>query len=465
MLLTISTTHRPASDLSFLLHKHPAKVQQVEISAGVSHIFYPEVSEERCTIALLLDIDTVGLVRGKGGPAGNEFVLQQYVNDRPYVASSFMSAAIIKAFSTAMNGKCKEKPELVDVPMPFDVELAVLPVSGGEELLRQLFGPLGYQLECERHLVDPAFPEWGESRYFSVRLAHPGVVLQELLSHLYVLIPVCDNDKHYWVGSQEVGKLLEKGKEWLQKHPMRELIAARYLKHRTSLVNEALEVLLQGEEEEDKPTEVEEKKVRIHDQRLMAVRDEVLKSGAKTVVDLGCGEGKLLTLLLAERKVEKILGMDVSSRSLEIARDKLKLERMPPAQQKRIELIQGALTYRDRRLEGYDAAAMVEVIEHLDESRLAAMEQVIFRYARPGLVLVTTPNKEYNVLFENFEEGKMRHSDHRFEWTRSEFQEWGNRIGGSFGYAVEYRPVGEEDAKAGSISQMAIFTIMKHEKS
>jgi len=267
MLLSITTTRRPASDLSYLLHKHPDKVQQVEISAGIAHIFYPEVAEEKCTISLLLDIDPVGLVR-RSGPAGNEFALEQYVNDRPYVASSFMSAALIKAFSTAMNGHCKDKPELVDEPMPLEVEIAVLPVRGGEELLRGLFEPLGYTIDAKRRPIDPNFPQWGDSRYFTVRLTNK-ITVQQLLSHLYILIPVCDNDKHYWVGRQEIDKLLEKGKDWLSTHPARELITLRYLKHQKSLVSQALETLLQDEggDEEEETQPQPEQKLRAHDLR------------------------------------------------------------------------------------------------------------------------------------------------------------------------------------------------------
>ena len=461
MLLTINTTYKPASDLSYLLHKHPGKVQEVEFSAGKAHLFYPEVSEEACTIALLLEIDPIGLVRRNSGPGGtNEFALEQYVNDRPYVASSFMSAALIKAFSTAMNGRCKDKPELVGVPMPFSVQISVLPVRGGEEVLRQLFEPLGYSIVADRHPLDTAFPEWGESRYFTVKLSNT-LPLQQLLSHLYILLPVCDNDKHYWVGDHEVEKLLEKGKEWLAEHPARELITMRYLKHRRALATQALEVLLK-DEVLDEPEEAEvavAPKVRAHDLRLLAVRDELLWSGAGNVVDLGCGEGKLLKLLLVEKQFGRILGMDVSYRSLEIAKDKLKTDRMTPAQQQRIGLIQGSLTYRDRRIEGFDAAALVEVIEHLDEPRLAALEKTVFRFARPTTVIITTPNAEYNAIFPDYEEGKMRHKDHRFEWTRKEFEAWGQRVAAEHGYAVRFKPVGEEVDGVGALSQMGIFVL------
>lgn len=469
MLLTITTTHTPADDLSYMLHKHPAKIQSVEISAGKVHIFYPEVSKHTCTAALLLDIDPVGLVRSEG-PKGNDFALEQYVNDRPYVCSSFMSAAIAKAYSSALNGRCKDKPELVTVTMPFTVKLSVLPVRGGETLLKSLFEPLGYVVRATQHPLDPTFPEWGVSRYFTVELTNQ-ITLQQLLSHLYVLIPVCDNDKHYWVSSDEIEKLLDKGKEWLDRHPARELIVRRYLKNQRSLANKAFEVLFSkediGEEEtEDAPTETdadaeikaEEPKVRIHDQRLQAARDEFLAAGVKRVTDLGCGEGGLIKLLLAEKQFEYILGMDVSYRSLEIAKEHLKLDRMPERQRQRVQLIQGSLTYRDKRLEGFDGAALVEVIEHLDEPRLAALERSVFEYAKPEMVVITTPNAEYNVKFENFEEGKMRHADHRFEWTRTEFEVWATGIATRYKYNVIYKPVGEVDPEVGALSQMAVFT-------
>jgi 3' terminal RNA ribose 2'-O-methyltransferase Hen1 len=454
MLLTITTTHNPASDLSYLLHKHPAKVQQAELSGGIAHVFYTEVSEEKCTAALLLDIDPVGLVR-KNNSSGNDFALEQYVNDRPYVASSFMSAAIAKAYSSAMNGKCKDKPELVNVAMPFEVTIAVLPVRGGEKLLQELFEPLGYTIEAERHPLDTTFPSWGDSRYFTVKLRNT-LTLQQLLSHLYILIPVCDNDKHYWVGKHEVEKLLEKGKDWLSTHPASQLITFRYLKNQKALANQALEFLLK-----DEITELEEapeKKIRVHDMRLQSVKEELLNTDAKRIADLGCGEGKLLRILLPEKQFEFILGMDVSYRSLEIVKDKLKFDRMSPKQQERIQLIQGALTYRDKRLEGFDAAVLVEVIEHLDPPRLASLEKVVFEYAKPSIVIITTPNAEYNVKFPNMEAGQMRHSDHRFEWTRSEFAAWGNQVAEHYAYSVTYKPVGEEDQETGALSQMAIFT-------
>jgi 3' terminal RNA ribose 2'-O-methyltransferase Hen1 len=466
MLLTLTTTHAPATDLGFLLYKNPARVQMFELTFGKAHVFYPEATPERCTAALLLDVDPVGLVRNRrGGPAGEGFSLEQYVNDRPYVASSFMSVAISQVFGSALGGNSRERPELARTPITLAVRIAVLPCRGGEPLLRRLFEPLGYDVSVAHHPLDERFPEWGDSPYFTVELRATRV-LGDVLSHLYVLIPVLDDDKHYWVGDDEVEKLLRHGERWLAAHPERERIVDRYLRHRRHLARQALVRLL--EEDQPEPDEAEqahaveeetvEQKISLNEQRLGAVLAVLKNSGAKRMLDLGCSSGNLLRRLLEDRSFEHILGMDVSYRALEVAADRLHLDRLPPKQRERITLIQGSLSYRDRRLAGYDAAAVVEVIEHLDPPRLAAFERVLFEFARPPTVVVTTPNVEYNVRFETLPAGKLRHRDHRFEWTREQFQAWANTVATRFGYAVRFLPIGPEDAEFGPPTQMAVFT-------
>lgn len=461
MLLTITTTHQPATDLGYLLHKHPNKVQSFKLAMGQAHVIYPQASEEVCTAALLLDIDPIKLSRGKHvGQAG--FVLQPYVNDRPYVASSFMSVAIAQVYGTALNGKCKDRPELVNTPIPLRAQLSVLPVRGGERLLRRLFEPLGYEVRLTHHPLDDQFPEWSNSLYYTVELAHT-IRLHDLLSHLYVLIPVLDDDKHYWVGEDEIEKLLHRGDAWLSDHPEREQITTRYLKHRRHLTRTALAQLSSdtdgvGEDEDAEEETAVEHKIGLHQQRLEQVRDVLKNSGANRVLDLGCGEGKLLRLLLKEKQFSTILGMDVSHHSLNIAAERLRLEDLPDRQRERITLLQGSLMYRDKRLSGYDAAAVVEVIEHLDPPRLVAFERVLFEFARPQTVIITTPNQEYNVMWPDLPAGKFRHRDHRFEWTRAEFEAWGNRIAEQFGYTVDFAPLGPEDTVVGAPSQMGVFT-------
>jgi len=463
MLLTLTTTHRPATDLGYLLHKHPDRFQSFELSFGQAHVHYPETSEDRCTACLLLDVDPVGIVRGKGSAEG---LLSQYVNDRPYVASSFLSVAISQVFGSALQGRCKDRPDLATTPIPLSARLDVLPVRGGEKFLRSVFEPLGYSVESERHPLDERFPEWGEGPYFSVTIAKTAT-LSDLLTHLYVLVPVFDNQKHYFVGDDEMEKLLEKGQGWLGQHPEKEEITRRYLKFQPSLFREALARLvveeqpLEAEGDQGRPAEgaedALERPLSLHEQRLGAVMAAIRAGGARRVLDLGCGEGKLLRELLKDKQFEEVVGLDVSIRSLETARDRLKLDRMPEKQAARLKLLHGSLIYRDRRLEGYDAAAVVEVVEHLDPPRLAAFERAVFEFARPKTVVLTTPNREYNVTWEDVGAEKLRHPDHRFEWTRREFRDWAEGIAGRFGYSVRLLPIGPEDGMLGSPTQMGVF--------
>ena len=469
MLLTISTTARPATDLGYLLHKNPGRIHNFDLSFGKATVFYPVATPERCTVCLLLEVDPIGLVRRKSGPAGDGGLLTQYVNDRPYVASSFLSVAISEVFGTALGGRCKDRPELATQPLPFTVDLPVVPSRAGEQLIRDLFEPLGYRVDAERLDLDGKFPQWGLSRYYNVTLTGSHR-LQDLLSHINVLIPVLDDEKHYWVGDDEVDKLLRRGGDWLPSHPAKEQIARRYLKHRRSLAEQALERLttdadLDGEDPVA-PTskglgreEALETRISLNSERISRIAGVVQTSGAKSVVDLGCGEGKLLRELVKQRQLTRIVGMDVSLRSLEWARDRLHLEQLAPAFRDRIELIHGSLVYRDRRLQGFDLATVIEVIEHLDAARLRTFERVLFEYARPQFVVITTPNSEYNVKFETLPAGQFRHPDHRFEWTRAEFESWAGGIAERFSYAVKFDGIGNADPLLGTPTQMAVFEI------
>ncbi|RZK22673.1 MAG: 3' terminal RNA ribose 2'-O-methyltransferase Hen1 [Hymenobacter sp.] len=491
MLLTITTTHQPATDLGYLLHKNPARLQSVEITGGQAHVFYPEATAERRTAALLLDLDPVGLVRGRGN--GEGFALEQYVNDRPYVASSFLSVALSKAFGTALNGTCKDRPALPAEALPLAITVAVVSAPS-PDWPRRLFEPLGYTIETEAYPLDPTQPEWGDSPYYTLRLRHDGLHLQDVLTHLYVLLPVLDNDKHYYVDQQEAEKLLHRGGDWLPRHPERGFITRRYLRYLAAMVNPTLARLLEGTEEElpestvdpagprvdaqegdsaetaappvaaqDDATRgpagstVQQPKLSLHDQRLQQVAHEIYQLAPKRVLDLGCGEGKLLRLLLRQPKIEFIRGMDVSHLALSRAAQRLHLDELSPRQRACIELIQGSLLYRDERLAGFDAAALVEVIEHLDENRLAALEAVVFAQARPAHVFVTTPNADYNQLFEKLNAGDFRHDDHRFEWTRAEFAAWATGVAERHGYQVSVVAMGKEAEGVGAPSQMAVF--------
>src|SRR5215210_7433666 len=151
MLLTLTTTHQPATDLGFLLHKHPDRCQSYDLSFGKAHVFYSEATGDRCTACLLLDVDPVGVVRGKGSAEG---LLAQYVNDRPYAASSFLSVPIAQVYGTALQGSGNDRPHLATTPLPLEARIDVLPVRGGERYLRAVFEPLGYAVEAGGHPLD-----------------------------------------------------------------------------------------------------------------------------------------------------------------------------------------------------------------------------------------------------------------------------------------------------------------------
>lgn len=479
MFLTISTSGTPgspATDLGFLLHKHPDNAQAFSTSYGIAHVFYPEASEERCTAALLLEVDPVALVRrgkGKGRGGAPDAALAQYVNDRPYAASSLLAVALSAVFSSAMRGVCNARPERARQPLPLRVEVPALPARGGADLVRKLFEPLGWTVAVTRIPLDEQFPEWGDSRYVHLVLDVPDgkLTLSEALRHLYVLLPVLDDAKHYWVSPDEVDKLLRAGEGWLADHPEQKVITSRYLARRWSLTREAtqrLELVRLAEADDtdvddldnavDVESDTEEKPVPLAVLRREAILAALAGAGAGRVLDLGCGQGQLVQALLKDTRFSEIAGVDVSMRALTIASRRLKLDRMGERQAGRVKLFQGSLAYTDKRLKGYDAAVLSEVIEHLDLERLPALEYAVFGSARPRTVLVTTPNVEYNVRWETLPAGHARHGDHRFEWTRAEFRDWAARLAERHGYGVEFVPVGDDDPEVGPPTQMAVFT-------
>ena len=462
MLLTISTTHRPATDLGYLLHKHPDRVQEFRQSFGTSTVLYPEATDERCTVLLTLDIDPVRLARSRGRNSP-DFGLAQYVNDRPYAASSLLGAALADVFSTARSGRCDSRQELADGAIPLEIVIPVLPCRGGVALARQVFGPLGWEVEAAPIPLDERFPEWGDSRY--VHLTLRGTVrLADALNQLYVLLPVLDEAKHYWQASDEVDKLLRSGGDWLAGHPEQALIARRYLGRRSALTRIALERLAElgddtdeavDPDSEEEVAQPEEVRVSLNTQRHAAVLEILKQAGVGSVIDLGCGPGQFLRVLLQESSFTRVAGADVSVRALAQAGRRLRLERMGDRQRERLTLFQGALTYEDPRFAGYDAAVLMEVIEHVDPPRLEALERVVFGAARPGLVVVTTPNVEYNALYEGL--SGARHADHRFEWTRAEFAAWAERVAASYGYSATVDGIGDLDPTHGRPTQLGVL--------
>lgn len=462
MFLTLTSTAPNATDLGFLLHKHPDRVQSFDLSVGTAHVFYPRADEARCTVALLVEVDPIGLVRGRRF-GGDGFALAQYVNDRPYAASSMLAVALGRVFRSAMRGRCPVRPDLEGAVLPLEIHLPSLPSSGGAEQVERLFAPLGWQVTASTHPLDPEVPRWEGSRYVDAHLAG-AMTLDAALSHLYVLLPVLDGAKHYWVSTEEIDKLVRGGGAWLGAHPERDLIMRRYLAHQSGYVNDAAERLaalddaVPAQPEEQAGAAATERREPLVRVRRDAVLAQLRTLRAARVVDLGCGEGALLRDLITDPSFTEIVGVDVAPRELDRAARRLDLDRMPDSQRARLSLVQSSATYRDSRLEGYDAIVLMEVIEHLDPERLPALERSVFAHAQPRAVVVTTPNAEFNVRYEKLSAGDRRHPDHRFEWSRVEFEAWAAQVGDAHGYDVRFAPIGEPDPELGPPTQMAVFT-------
>jgi hypothetical protein len=474
VLVTLSTTHVPATDLGFLLHKNPARAQQVEVSTGTAHVFYPEADEQRCTVALLLEVDPVGLVR-TARAGGAEAALAQYVNDRPYAGSSLLAVALGRAFSSARRGVSKERPELVDVALPLEVHVPALSCRGGADVARRFFAPLGWRVEATPVPLDETFPDWGDSRYVDLRLAGE-LRLADALNHLYVALPVLDDAKHHWIGADEVEKLLRAGSGWLAAHPERDLITRRYL----------------GPPQRADPAgDRAAGRGRRHRPPGAGRRHRTAGRGGRWARAVGAGRGGRPPGApgaaaarrgadrpalgrrpagrrpgLRSRRVPpgaagraaftEVVGVDVSARALEVAARRLRLDRLPERQRARVRLLQSGLTYTDARLRGYDAAVLMEVVEHLDPDRLPALEHAVFAAATPTTVVVTTPNVEYNVRFEALPAGAFRHPGPPLRVDAQEFADWTTAVGDRHGYAVRLLGVGDEDPDVGTPSQMAV---------
>lgn len=456
MLATITYAGPNASDLGYLLHKHPAKLQTFEMSVGQAHVFYPEATDDRCTAAVLLEVDPIGLVRNKRFGGSDSFSLGHYVNDRPYASSSMLAVALGQLFRTAMTGRCDSRPELAASALSLEIELTAVPSKGVEGLATRLFQPLGWEVTETAIPLDVTFPEWGDSHYTNLRLRGT-LRLADALRQIYVVLPVLDDSKHYWVSDDEVGKLLRAGEGWLAEHPDRDLITRRYLAHQRGMVADATARLVELDDDPAPDTEDEKPLSPLYTMRAEAVLAALKDVGAQRVVDLGCGEGALLTRLVVDPAFTEIIGTDVSSRSLAGAEEKLHYRDLSDTQRARIRLLQSSVTYLDDRIGGPDAAVLMEVIEHIDPNRLASVEASVFAHARPNAVIVTTPNSEYNVLYPSLAAGRFRHPDHRFEWTRAEFAEWAEGICARNGYRVEFRTVGDIDPVHGSPTQLALF--------
>ncbi|WP_285760833.1 3' terminal RNA ribose 2'-O-methyltransferase Hen1 [Nocardiopsis ansamitocini] len=453
MLLTISATRCPVTEFGLLLHSDPDTVQTVEQAHGAAHVFYPEANEQRCTAALLLEVDPLRLRRTRGGRTP-DFASVQYVNDQPYAASSLFAATIAAVFHRALNGECPERPERVRTVLDLTLHLPAVPCDGGPGQARQLFEPLGWTVTAEPVPLDPGLPGWGDSRYLALTLTGEQRVA-DALSHLCVLLPALAGAPRL-LGDGREADPLRHAAGWLPGHPHRAQIADPPPEGHDEdgiAVRRLVEVEGRSTGTGSPPAHETPADGGRHADAVLAV---LLEENARSVVDLGCGSGRLLALLCAEPTLERITGVDVAGAALRRAERLLGQDRIDePA---RLALLTGSVLYRDDRFASHDAAVLMNVVEHIEPGRLPAMEQVVFGHAAPRTVVVTTPEADSAPRDVAEGAGAYRHPDQRFAWTRDRFRAWAQRVARVHGYRVRYVPVGPDDPGPGPATQMGVFT-------
>jgi 3' terminal RNA ribose 2'-O-methyltransferase Hen1 len=443
MQLTIQASGDNVQAISYLLAKNPNNLYERNHKGHLVRLFYSKFTETELEVTIFVTPDPIEMVKNNS----NSYDITHYINDREFAVSSIFCSFIRSALGTALNGQPKEEHlKWVNHPFSFNFEFGPVVSSLSDEKLMNLFEPIGYEVTINRPEIEYSFPIKTKSsaRYLSIKGMK---TLQEGLRHLFVLIPVIDNYKHYFIDEKEIEKLERYGEGWLEQHPLRDLI------YRQALRFKEIYSLVENSSKDEKKVEPV-KKVRLNELRYEKIVNAVSQMKPRSVVDFGSGEGKLSVQLGFVEGITEILAVEPSeSASLKA------LERFNKVKNKEKfvipELLWGSLFYYDERLKDKDVIILCEVIEHIDETRLPkAMDTLLHDY-QPGALIITTPNREYNELYDM--EEHLRHNDHRFEWTRAEFRQWCTERNYSNDYELLFDGIGEEHPSHGFPTQMCIF--------
>ncbi|MED5803035.1 3' terminal RNA ribose 2'-O-methyltransferase Hen1 [Gordonia sp. Z-3] len=434
------TVQLPATDLGFLLYKHPDRVQRFATSQGGATVFFPVASPELCSVVLHVD--------GAGAKVDRAEGMGRYVNVVPFAASSRLVVVLGKVFGDALAGRCATRPELVDNRWPMTLTVPSVP-TGGRCSPAELFEPLGWTVQTSAQPLEP--PQWGDSEFVTISLSGVHTV-RDALRHLSVCLPVLAGAKHYFVDDAEVDKLQRLGDGWLDTHPRRDDIAAGYVKHVRSLTDEAV-MRLAGDVTTAQPADdanaVPERRASLARHRREWVVESLARAGARSVLDAGCGEGRLLAELVTALPGAQIAGVDVAPAMVDRARERLQRWRGTS-------VWQSSLMYTDPRCRGFDAVVLMEVIEHIEFDRLPTAMSSVFDEMAPRTVVITTPNHDHNEAYGLA--GQWRHPDHRFEFTRADFAQWCASVAEEYRYRVTIDGVGEPVEGLGAPTQCAVFT-------
>ncbi|WP_075619063.1 3' terminal RNA ribose 2'-O-methyltransferase Hen1 [Paenisporosarcina indica] len=443
MQLTIKATGENVKAISYLLSKNPDNVYERNHKGHLVRLFYSKFTETELEVTIFVTPDPIELIKS----SSNSYDITHYINDREFAVSSIFCSFIRSALGTALNGQPKEEYiDWVNHLFPFEFEFGPVVSTISDEVLNELFEPIGYQVTITRPEIDYSFQmkEKSSVSYISLKGTK---TLQDGLRQLFILIPVIDNYKHYFIDEKEIEKLERYGEGWLEAHPMRDMIyrqALRFKEVYSQVENTNLE------EKIEEPSE----KIRLNDLRYERIVETVSLMKPKSIVDFGSGEGKLSVRLGFVTGVKEILAVEPSeSATLKALR---RFEKVTNKEGFVVpETLWGSLFYYDERLKGKDVMILCEVIEHIDEYRLPKVLDTILHDYQPGALIITTPNREYNMVYDM--DDHFRHNDHRFEWTRAEFYQWCNERNLRESYDLHFDGIGEEHETQGFPTQMCVF--------
>lgn len=443
MQLTIRATGDNVKAISYLVSKNPENLYERNQKGHLVRMFYSKFADKELEMTVFVTPDPLELMQNKS----NSFDITHYINDREFAVSSIFCSFIRSALGTALNGQPKEEyAQWVGHEFPFVLELGPVASTLSDQQLKDLFEPMGYQVDIERPEIHYSF-QLKESSTVRTLTLTGYQTLQNSLRHLFVLIPVIDNYKHYFIDEKEIEKLERYGDGWLEEHPMREMI------YRQALRFKEIYSLVESPNTEEKPEEPV-RKVRLNEMRYEKIVETAKLLKPNSIVDFGSGEGKLAVQLGFINGVQEVLAVEPSQAAT------LKAVKRFEKVKDRSSFIEpttlwGSLFYYDERLKGKDLIILCEVIEHIDAQRLPKAFDTILNLYAPESLIITTPNQEYNEIYDM--EDHFRHDDHRFEWTRQEFQEWCKARNHLDLYELEFSGIGEENLNQGFPTQMCVF--------